>query len=403
MMELYNPSARERKRRELQAIPLSKLRILAKQRNVEIRLRSKLNPTQFTNTIHTKRTVVELLLDDMETQGDLEAPSVDPRTKLSGPFRNLIPLIIENGDAGTVLTLLQSIPPLYRLEQQDPHLFWKNMFYLFFPEYQTPHLEQVIGLGKGAYRKLVLWLTWGHRRMISYLHAVKADRGFGGVYVTGDRIDSTRVILDNQILSVRKFAASQGFWKGRFLDMRTDFFDLLGFAKSSTYSLTFETNNAAKMYSKVEARQMDALRRSWVEENISDVLGSSMTMREVVKKEPDVAIDFFGEDEIEFIKDSVPTGAMRFFEFLFQLILTEQFKSLSVDEDIRKVKQMFRGLPKAPMLDQKIFLGQEACIVCDSTKAVNFMCDTCVDTYFCSKLCGDVHLDWHSKKKTREI
>ena len=116
--------------------------------------------------------------------------------------------VIKQGDAKTLLTLLSSTPSLSRLEQQNPNEFWKKAYAFFFPEYNN-FLEYVY---VGNYRKLVLWLTWSHSRILKWIS--KQYKGMSLV-IENDIVDTTRVIQDGTLYTTREWATYWGFLNGR--------------------------------------------------------------------------------------------------------------------------------------------------------------------------------------------
>lgn len=141
-------------------------------------------------------------------------------------LKDLFPRILENGDVATLVEFLKVLKPLKEEQDRDYGQFWKNAFEMYFPEYAIdieetlPWLEQ----NKEMYRKLCLWLTYAHNRILRYL-----DSRFSGEFdYSNDKFIGIVSMGINERLEQPNINTRMIIYKGVSMSLRRWVKDVLG-------------------------------------------------------------------------------------------------------------------------------------------------------------------------------
>lgn len=355
------------KRAELEGMTLPTLKELAAERGVETRQRSKRDQTQYIKSHVKKALMIELLIQDMLDKGDVNYDKIIPFT--GSGYRDVLQIISRSGDVGTILSFLQSDASFFRLEQQDPGRFWKDVFQMLFPEYEglfDSYMENPLV----EWKKLCLWLTWAHRRLI---RANSDFQDLNFVQIEGRRDTSLiRPSANESAVPTRAFALANGFYKGRLLALLYEFY-----MHRNEHDYTIQ-----------QARTLDALRIYWMR-NILDS-GLWYTNIQTVQRGGSYK---FGPTDLVMLRDAnrelVPGGAEF---FIFAVTLASQEKVT-----FTPFQRAWKSIPNAPRTTTSegrsiITIGCAACQV-EHEESYCLRCKDCPDMVFCSRACGIEHVN----------
>ena len=128
--------------------------------------------------------------------------------------KDLLAIIISQGDIETLLKVLPIYPALRAEEKNDPVKFWNYAFEMYFPEYIGVFNKFMITENEYRWKKLSIWLTFAHRTVIYYMGTkfTEGDEVFvGPLYHTDEHkqdeahMDSRTIIYKNVPMSLRRW------------------------------------------------------------------------------------------------------------------------------------------------------------------------------------------------------